>query len=146
MKSFRDAFRGILTALGQERHMRFHLCMGYFVVWAGFVTRLSPGEWAAILLCLGLVASLELVNTALERLCGQVTREYSPLIRTAKDCAAGAVLCSAIASALVGCVVFFSQGRPALAMDYFLSHKAAWALFLPLPAMIYYVFKRSVHK
>jgi len=58
------------------------------------------------LLLFGLILSLELVNTALEAVVDLVTKEKKPLAKIAKDTAAGAVLVSAIAAAIIGCIIF----------------------------------------
>ena len=48
--------------------------------------------WALSLLSAGLVLSLELLNTALERALDRLHQEQHESIRVAKDCAAAAVL------------------------------------------------------
>ena len=58
------------------------------------------------LLLFGLILSLELVNTAVEAVVDLVTEEKKPLAKIAKDTAAGAVLVSAIAAAIIGCIIF----------------------------------------
>ena len=50
--------------------------------------------------------SLELVNTAVEAVVDLVTEEKKPLAKTAKDTAAGAVLIAAIASVIIGLLIF----------------------------------------
>ncbi|MCQ4795620.1 diacylglycerol kinase family protein, partial [Anaerofustis stercorihominis] len=44
--------------------------------------------------------------TALEAVVDLVTKEKKPLAKIAKDTAAGAVLVSAIAAAIIGCIIF----------------------------------------
>ena len=58
------------------------------------------------MLLFGLILSQELVNTALEAVVDLVTKEKKPLAKIAKDTAAGAVLVSAIAAAIIGCIIF----------------------------------------
>lgn len=147
MKSFGCALRGIIAAARQERHMRIHLCFAFYVVLAGLVTGIGAQEWSVLLLCIALVISLELVNTALERLCDRVTGERDELIRQAKDCAAGAVLIAAVIAAIVGAAVFLTGGRPQAALNFAESNRfAAGAIVLTLPAWIYYIFKRRSPK
>ncbi|MFR5904918.1 MAG: diacylglycerol kinase, partial [[Ruminococcus] torques] len=67
---------------------------------------IKPVEWCICLLLFGLILSLELVNTALEAVVDLVTKEKKPLAKIAKDTAAGAVLVSAIAAAIIGCIIF----------------------------------------
>ena len=87
--------------------MRIHLCVAIDVILAGILTKITAVEWMAVIICIGLVTALECLNTALESLCDTVHPEKSEGIRIAKDAAAGAVLCAAIASAVVGGIIFF---------------------------------------
>ena len=53
------------------------------------------------------VWTAETLNTAIEFLADAVSSEHHPLIEKAKDVAAGAVLISAIGSAVIGTLIFF---------------------------------------
>ena len=144
MKSFYYAARGIFRCIQSEQHMRFHLCAAFYVIIAGFVTKLTLTEWIAALLCIAEVPALELVNTAVEKLSDAVTREYSPLIERAKDCAAGAVLWASVVSAAVGLVLFCSNGRPRLAVESAAAHPLCTAaLLLTVPAAIWFVLRKN---
>jgi len=77
-------------------------------VWLG----LGRLEWVALLLAVAMVWVAEAFNTAIEQLCDRVSPEYDPLIREAKDVAAGGVLIAAAVAALIG---FFVFGPPLLA-------------------------------
>ena len=110
-QSFVFAFRGIVHTVKNERNMRIHLCFAFYVVLAGLVTRLSMTDWAIVLICIGSVTALECVNTSLERLCDTVHPDKSEGIRHVKDIAAGAVLCAAVVSAVIGCTVFFQKEK-----------------------------------
>jgi len=63
-------------------------------------------QWALLAIAVCAVIGAELVNTALERACDAVTLEPNPLIKAAKDIAAGAVLAAAIGAAAIGVVLF----------------------------------------
>ncbi len=144
MKCFYYAFRGIITAVKNERNMRIHLCFAFYVVIAGFVTAIEPMEWAEVLICIASVVALELINTAIESICDNISAGYSKNIETAKDCAAGAVLVSALISVLIGSYIFFSNGRPALALEFAIEHKtAAGIIVLSLPLWIYFIFSKN---
>ena len=137
--SFTCALKGIVRTVSEERNMRIHLCFSYYVVLAGIVTRLSRLEWAAVLLCMGLVTALELINTAIERLSDRVTRERDESIAAAKDAAAGAVLTGAVFSAAVGLVVFLGGGHPRTAWEFAVKnpYAAAGILMTLLPAILF---------
>ena len=105
-KSFGYAFEGIFTGIKKERNMKIHCLTMLCVVAAGFVFRISVSEWCICLFLFGMILSLELVNTAMEAVVDLVTKEKKPLAKIAKDTAAGAVLVSAIAAAIIGCIIF----------------------------------------
>ena len=62
-----------------------------------------------ICLCIGLVLSAEAVNSAIEALADRVSPAYDEAIKRTKDLAAGAVLLLAIASAVVGLIIFLPK-------------------------------------
>jgi undecaprenol kinase len=91
LKSFSYAFQGIIHALNKERNLKIHLSLTVLVVILGFLFSITKIEWLFILIAIGGVNTLELVNTAIERVVDLVTKEYQPLAKQAKDTAAGAV-------------------------------------------------------
>jgi undecaprenol kinase len=107
LKSFSYAVNGIVTAVKSERNMRVHLIASIVVLGCGFFFSLSRMEWVFILLAIGGVLSLELLNTAVERVVDLVTSERHPLAKQAKDFAAGAVFIYAVLSVIVGLIIFF---------------------------------------
>ena len=76
---------------------------------AGLVFGLTSVEWCLIVLCIGLMWTAELLNTSVEVLVDLLSPEYHERARVAKDVAAAAVLCSAVASAVVGLIVFIPK-------------------------------------
>ena len=56
----------------------------------------SPTQYAVLVLLITSVMALETVNTCVEDLCGLVADRYEPLVKFAKDAAAGAVLTVAL--------------------------------------------------
>ena len=106
VRSFVVGFQGLAHVIGSEQNMRIHCVIAVGVIGAGFLLALSPWEWLAVVLCIGLVLAAECLNTALERLADRVTTETDPLIKQAKDCGSAAVLVLAMMSVGVGVVVF----------------------------------------
>lgn len=76
------------------------------VVVVGALVGLSALEWAAVVLCIGVVLAAEGINSAIEALCDRVSPDYDEAIKHAKDLAAGAVLIVAIMSVVVGLLIF----------------------------------------
>lgn len=104
--SFGYAFEGIWTGIRKERNMKIHCLAIICVTLAGALLHITAAEWCICLLLFALVASLELVNTAVEAVVDLVTEDKKPLAKIAKDTAAGAVLFSAIISVFIGCIIF----------------------------------------
>ena len=106
LRSFRYAFAGIVLLFREEHNAQIHATITVLVVVAGVVLRVSPVEWAVLVICIGVVLAAEAFNSSIERIADYLTLEHDDRIRDIKDLAAGAVLFCAIAAATVGCVIF----------------------------------------
>ena len=108
VKSFSYAFTGLFSVLNTEGHMRFHLIMCIHVI--AFVLKFydfSTTQWAVLMLTTSSVLIAEIINTAFERICDTITKEYNENIKYVKDISAGAVLITAIASVAVGIFLLY---------------------------------------
>jgi diacylglycerol kinase (ATP) len=100
--SFKYAGNGVSYAFITQRNFRIHTFLAIFAISAGWVLKISNVEMSIIALTCALVLVLELLNTAIESVVDlTVKQNYHELAKIAKDCAAGGVLISAIASLLV---------------------------------------------
>ncbi len=109
LKSFKHAFNGLRILITEEHNSWIHLFVSLCVVVAGFWFGISMGEWIAIVLCIGLVLSLELINTAIERIANFVSPQRNAQIKHIKDLAAAAVFVGAVASVVVGLIIFLPK-------------------------------------
>lgn len=100
------ATQGIAYFFKSERNGRIQIFIATIIVSLGFFVRLTSLEWCLILGCIALVISLEMANTALECVCAMLSLEFHPIIKIIKDVAAGAVLWSAVCSAIIGLIIF----------------------------------------
>ena len=105
-KSFYAAFTGLYTAIKQERNIKIHFSAAVIITIVGLILEINSWKWVAQTLVIGLVISLEMVNTAIEELTDLVSPEYSRIAGKVKDIAAGAVLFAAITSVIVGCLIY----------------------------------------
>src|SRR5690606_32327934 len=105
-RSFSFALAGILSAFRTEQNFKFHSGAAVAAVALAVFLDISANEWLWIALAVALVMGAELMNTAIESLANHVSAEQHPLIRVAKDCAAGAVLMMAIFALVCGSVIF----------------------------------------
>lgn len=100
--SFKYAWAGLSYAFRTQRNFRIHLVVGIVAIALGIWLDLSAVEIAIIGLTIGAVLTMELLNTAIESVVDlTVKQSYHDLAKIAKDCAAGAVLVSALVAVLV---------------------------------------------
>lgn len=106
IKSFSYAFAGLKVLFKEEHNARIHAVASLLVVAAGILFHITAGEWIAVVLCIGMVVSAEIVNSSIERCADFVKQERDDRKRDIKDLGAAAVLVCAIAAAVVGCIIF----------------------------------------
>ncbi|MBQ2688410.1 MAG: diacylglycerol kinase family protein [Clostridia bacterium] len=129
LRSFKNAFKGIVAAFVTEGHMRFHFVAAFFVLLFAYISRMDMTQWAVLIITIGAVFSAELINTAIEELCDLYSTEHNPLIGKIKDIAAGAVLVASIAAVGVAVFLFVFSGKLMYAWERLLRHPL---YFIPL--------------
>lgn len=104
--SFKYAWCGITYAFQTQRNFRIHVGVGVLAMGLAIFLQLPHLEMAVIGLTSGLVLVMELLNTAIESVVDlAVKQSYHDLAKIAKDCAAAAVLVSALVAVLVAGVL-----------------------------------------
>jgi diacylglycerol kinase (ATP) len=100
--SFRYAAQGLAYGFSSQRNFRIHVFTGMVVLLLGLGLGLPAAQLAVLVLTVAAVLVLELINTATEAVVDlAIGRQFHPLARIAKDCAAAAVLVAAAASVLI---------------------------------------------
>ena len=99
------AWQGIVYVFRTQRNARMHLAVAGFVLALAALLRVSLLELSILLVCIMAVIVAEMLNTVVEAVVDLVTAQYHPLAKVAKDVAAGAVLSSAVVSAVIGVLV-----------------------------------------
>lgn len=104
--SFKYAWAGISYSFQTQRNFRIHVSVCALAIGLSLFLHLQAVEIAIIGITSGLVLALELLNTALESLVDLTVKQtYHELAKVAKDCAAGAVLVSALVALLVAAML-----------------------------------------
>lgn len=106
ISSFKYAFQGMFSALKTERNLKIHVTIMILVIIAGIVLKISKIEWIICIILFGLVIGVEMLNSAIETVVDIAMPDINPKAKFAKDAAAGAVLVFAIASAIIGFMIF----------------------------------------
>jgi diacylglycerol kinase (ATP) len=106
IRSFHFAINGILRMIRCQHNAWIHAAATLLVLGAGFFLGISRADWCWVILAVCIVWTAEALNTAFEFLADAASPDFHPLVRDAKDVAAGAVLITAIAAAIIGTMVF----------------------------------------
>lgn len=109
LKSFTYAFAGLRILIKEEPNAMLHLAAAIFVITLGFVMELSRLEWVSIIFSIGLVITLEIINTAIENIADFISPEKHASIKKIKDLGAAAVLLGAIVAMGIGLLVFLPK-------------------------------------
>ncbi len=107
--AFVNAGKGMKHFFLLERNGKVQSVVGLVAIVASIVLHIAAMEWVAVLLCIGGVLSLEMLNSALEKLCDLVDEEYNPAIKIIKDVSAGAVLWASMISVVIGGIIFLPK-------------------------------------
>ena len=111
---FRDAIRGVRCGVSGQSSFLVHGVATVLVLVAGTVLRVSQTEWCLLTLCITIVLTAEMFNSALELLAEAVDKEQNSVLGTALDVASGAVLVTVIGAVIVGVLVFVPHLWPLL--------------------------------
>ena len=107
IRSFYHAVCGIFRMIRCQHNAWIHAAATVAVLLAGLFFHVSSADWCWIIVAISIVWTAEALNTAFEFLADAASPEFHPLIRDAKDVAAGAVLLTAVASVVIGSIVFW---------------------------------------
>ena len=107
--SFKYAFNGLFFVIKTCRNFRIHIIAALFVLYFSKFYSLTSFECSLLVFLIFFIFFAECLNTAIEQLCNAVTTDFSNQIKFAKDAAAAAVLCGAIASVIIAVIFFFDM-------------------------------------
>jgi len=109
LKSINYACKGAILLIKTEASVQIQFAIAVIVTWAGIYFDISTTEWILQILAIGLVMSVEGLNTAIEKLADFIHPEDHKKIGVIKDVAAGAVFFAALAAILVGLIIYFPK-------------------------------------
>lgn len=109
LKSVGYAFKGMLLLIKTEASIKIQLFIAIVVTIAGFYFKISMTEWLVQTTIIGLVMSIEGVNTAIEYIADFIHPDHHPKIGLIKDVAAGAVFIASIIAVIVACIIYFPK-------------------------------------
>lgn len=109
LKSVGWAFKGALLLLRTEASIQIQFVVAILVTIAGFYFDISRTEWLIQVAMIGLVMSIEGVNTSIEYIADFIHPELHASIGRIKDVAAGAVFIASIAAVIVASIIYYPK-------------------------------------
>lgn len=106
LKSITYAVKGAIKLITTEHSVMVQFSTGVLLTVAGFYFGITATEWLFQTLAIGLVLSIEGLNTAIEKIADFIHPEYHERIGFIKDIAAGSVFFAAITAIIIGLIIY----------------------------------------
>lgn len=109
LKSLVFAFKGAYKLITTEHSVMVQFSLAILVTLVGFYFQITKEEWLIQTLAIGMVLSIEGLNTAVEKIADFIHPDYHQKIGFIKDIAAGAVFFAALAAIAVGLIIYLPR-------------------------------------
>ena len=104
------ALNGLRLAFRSQRNFRKHLVIAILTSCIAFLLRVEVIEFCMIIFANAFVLVVEMLNSVIEFIMDAYYKnKWSKLAKLSKDIAAGAVLLSAVASAIISLLIFATK-------------------------------------
>ncbi len=106
LRGCRYAFKGALLLLKTEPSIQVQAVIAIIMTALGFYLDITRTEWLLQTFSIGLVMSIEGINTTIEAIADFIHPDFHNKIGFIKDIAAGAVFIAAITAVVIGCTIY----------------------------------------
>jgi diacylglycerol kinase len=106
IKSIRYAVKGFFLLLTTENAIIAQSTIAVLFVCLGFYLDIDRMEWGLQFLAIGLVLSIESLNTAVEKICDFIHPDHHEKIGFIKDVASGAVTFAALTAFAIAVLIY----------------------------------------
>jgi len=103
--TFKHAFDGCWWAFSTQKNFRIHFILSILVLSLAIWLRVSFQSFLLIVLAIFWGLTIEMANTAIEKLIDLITEEYHPKAKIVKDVAAGMMLILSFGLAVLGILI-----------------------------------------
>ena len=107
LKSFKFAFYGAYKLITTEHSIMVQFSIAVLLNIAGFYFGISKTDWLFQNLAIGLVLSIEGLNTSVEKIADFIHPNFHHKIGFIKDIAAGAVFFAALTALSIGIIIYY---------------------------------------
>ena len=101
LNSFFYAFNGLRILIKEEHNSWIYFIAIIGAIIASLLFKINRYEWIAITFSIGLVISLEIINSAIENIADFISPGKNERIKRIKDLSAAAVLISALTALII---------------------------------------------
>lgn len=109
LKSVSYAFNGMFKLIRTEHSIMVQVSIGIIMTIVGFCLHISQTEFLFQTLAIGMILSVEGLNTAIEKVADFIHPDYHERIGFIKDIAAGAVFFSALTAIAIGLIIYIPK-------------------------------------
>ena len=109
LKSMGYAFKGAVKLITTEHSVMAQFSIGILLIFLGVYFNITKTEWLFQTLAIGLVLSIEGLNTAVEKIADFVHPKFHERIGFIKDIAAGAVFFAAMTAIAIGVIIYLPK-------------------------------------
>jgi diacylglycerol kinase (ATP) len=106
LKSVSFAVKGAVKLITTEHSIMVQFFLGIIMTIVGFFMQITTTEWLFQTLAIGLVMSVEGINTAVEKIADFIHPNFHERIGFIKDIAAGAVFFAALTAVAIGLIIY----------------------------------------
>ena len=106
LKSVSFAVKGAVKLITTEHSIMVQFFLGIIMTIVGFFMNITTTEWLFQTLAIGLVMSVEGINTAVEKIADFIHPNFHERIGFIKDIAAGAVFFAALTAVAIGLIIY----------------------------------------
>jgi diacylglycerol kinase (ATP) len=106
LKSVSFAVKGAVKLITTEHSIMVQFFLGIIMTIVGFFMQITTTEWLFQTLAIGLVMSIEGINTAVEKIADFIHPNFHERIGFIKDIAAGAVFFAALTAVAIGLIIY----------------------------------------
>ena len=103
------AFKGAVKLITTEHSVMAQFSIGILLIFFGVYFNITKTEWLFQTLAIGLVLSIEGLNTAIEKIADFVHPKFHERIGFIKDIAAGAVFFAAMTAIAIGIIIYLPK-------------------------------------
>ncbi|MBC7440243.1 MAG: diacylglycerol kinase family protein [Flavobacterium sp.] len=107
LKSFKFAFYGAYKLITTEHSIMVQFSIAILLNIAGLYFGISKTDWLFQTLAIGLVLSIEGLNTSVEKIADFIHPDFNHKIGFIKDIAAGAVFFAALTAITIGMIIYY---------------------------------------